>query len=878
MAAEMSEQQRILSIRVDNQSAITAIQNYRTKIDEVRQSEKEWKKELDDGIITQKEYDERVTASTQVVNEYNQNIRVLNKEIRNNIKENEEQEGSLTQLRAQLSNLTKEYDQLGRKERETGEKGQKLRDAINSTTTEIKKAEEETQRYYRNVGNYENAILSALGANNKYVQSLQMIADVSKGGLSNALNVAKNAVAGFGRQLLALMANPIVAILAAIAAAVMLVAKAISSSEDNTNKWNAILAPFQRILNGVLNVIQNVVGAILSWVQAGGKLVGWMMTMMEKLPIIGNMLKGINDELRESIAIATADAELAKRRRNMTIQDAKDRREIDRLRKQAAQDSAKDRQAQADALKKIDDLEKGIAQRHVQYAIADYTNYKKKVEQTQSTADELDMLAQKEAAIYTAQGEYYQKTTKTARQLASAENALEKQYTATGNAGVDAAQRVEEAKRRELEAVRSAEDVLLQLIKDRRVQETERVRIEYERRIEDLKRTLATEKNLTVTARAAINAEIVATEKLLQQELDRLNDERLTADLQREQQRITLLLEATKDSYIKQRELKMQELEISEQLALEAAAKEIQDEEAMQEMLLAITLQYQQKRREVEAEYDRAANEAQIEAINNDYAQRIAAVRDNELAAAELLMQQKKELLEQAHQLEGESIEEWNARRLQLESDFLDAKAALADKEFSIEKAKYEAIASLIGGLSKVYEAFGEQNTALAQAAKVLALGEIAVNTGVAIAAGVKQAQSVPFPANITAVATTVATVLANIATAIKTVKSAKFAQGGYVQGAGTGTSDSIAARLSNGESVINANSTAMFSPLLSAFNQLGGGAPIIVGSPQQAIGEDMLAAAVAKGMQAAPRPVVSVEDINRVSGQVEVIERLASV
>ena len=134
------------------------------------------------------------------------------------------------------------------------------------------------------------------------------------------------------------------------------------------------------------------------------------------------------------------------------------------------------------------------------------------------------------------------------------------------------------------------------------------------------------------------------------------------------------------------------------------------------------------------------------------------------------------------------------------------------------------------------------------------------------------------YVSRVAAIATTVASVLANIATAIKTVKSAKFAQGGYVQGAGTGTSDSIAARLSNGESVINANATAMFSPLLSAFNQLGGGAPIIVGSPQQAIGEDMLAAAVAKGMQAAPRPVVSVEDINRVSGNVEVIERLASV
>ena len=54
---------------------------------------------------------------------------------------------------------------------------------------------------------------------------------------------------------------------------------------------------------------------------------------------------------------------------------------------------------------------------------------------------------------------------------------------------------------------------------------------------------------------------------------------------------------------------------------------------------------------------------------------------------------------------------------------------------------------------------------------KTLALAEIAINTGKAIAAGVAQAQSVPFPANIAAIATTVTTILANIATAINTVK-----------------------------------------------------------------------------------------------------------
>ena len=51
-----------------------------------------------------------------------------------------------------------------------------------------------------------------------------------------------------------------------------------------------------------------------------------------------------------------------------------------------------------------------------------------------------------------------------------------------------------------------------------------------------------------------------------------------------------------------------------------------------------------------------------------------------------------------------------------------------------------------------------------------------------------------------------------------------KFATGGLVQGMGTSTSDSIIANLSNGESVINAKSTAMFGNLLSSINEAGGG------------------------------------------------------
>lgn len=48
----------------------------------------------------------------------------------------------------------------------------------------------------------------------------------------------------------------------------------------------------------------------------------------------------------------------------------------------------------------------------------------------------------------------------------------------------------------------------------------------------------------------------------------------------------------------------------------------------------------------------------------------------------------------------------------------------------------------------------------------------------------------------------------------------ASFAEGGRVRGPGTGTSDSILARLSNGEFVVNADATSRFLPMLEAMNE----------------------------------------------------------
>lgn len=107
-----------------------------------------------------------------------------------------------------------------------------------------------------------------------------------------------------------------------------------------------------------------------------------------------------------------------------------------------------------------------------------------------------------------------------------------------------------------------------------------------------------------------------------------------------------------------------------------------------------------------------------------------------------------------------------------------------------------------------------------------------------------------------------------------------KFATGGLVNGIGSGTSDSIPAMLSNGESIINAKATEMFKPLLSAINVAGGGVPFVshfasggIATAQsiQSVNLSALSSDLANVLANMPAPVVSVIDINKATNRKKV-------
>ena len=227
--------EKILDIKVNYNEAVKAIAEYQTKIDAARDAEKNLKKQLKDGEISRQQYNEEMAASKIAIADYNDAIRIINKTVQNQIKQEKEQEGSLKALRAELSNLTAEYDALSEAERK-GASGEELKNKINEVTDALKGGEEETQRYYRNVGNYEEAIKSAVSSNIPFIGTLIQTQD-EMGSVKAGAVAAGAAVKNFSKTLLALLANPIVAILTAISVVIRAVAKGIKSSEEN-GKWN----------------------------------------------------------------------------------------------------------------------------------------------------------------------------------------------------------------------------------------------------------------------------------------------------------------------------------------------------------------------------------------------------------------------------------------------------------------------------------------------------------------------------------------------------------------------------------------------------------------------------------------------------------------
>lgn len=910
--ADQETTERILDIKVNYEDAIGAIQTYTRQIELARKAEKELDKQLKEGTISKKEYNEEYTKAEKMIRANKDVIAQLSKEVQNNIRIENENIGSLKQLRAELSALNAKYDELSKEERES-ELGRNMAKQIKALSSEIKGAEEETDRFYRNVGNYTESIAKATEANLPFIAQIRTLIETTsifskylngiKGELSLITQKYKSNAEAASQLSGAAKAAAISSNILSASLKVLTLALASTGIGVLVIALGTLISYFTRTQKGTeqLSKAFSAVSAIVD-------------VFLDRLAKLGSAIvkvfsgdfkgaaedakaavSGINDELREEISLSVklkeVQNQLDKQEVMLSMRRAANKADIESLKK-LSDDTTKSIEERMQAAQKAYELEQKDLKEQTELAekrLAASLGYAEMNEEVRKVIQEIKVGAIEADEVISKLG-LSESTIEDLRDFREQFNQLqelqESSYTRQteqqnnlNSLRKEASDAEINRKTKEIEAIRQAEDAMLATLKDGIEKQRKEINLSYDRQIEDLKKRLSEEKDLTQKAREAINQTVVALEKQRQNDLNTLSNEEIQKQISNEQRRIELMLATVKEGSEKEFELRKQQLEL--QMNAELSNTEITEQEKQ-----LIRDKYAKQESELVVQRQQEIANKQAEAVRLEFENRIAEAKLQGEDELQIKLELRKQELDNLHQLEGESNEEFRARQLEAEQAYVDAKEEISNREIDIQQKKANALATIAGNLSDLIEQAAGDNEAMAELAKVLAIAEVSIAQGVAIAQAVKTAtsSSATWIDMLAAIGTVVGAVTAVMATAMKSIKSAKFATGGifngdgYVSGPGSGTSDSINARLSNGESVITARATSMFAPLLSAMNVAGGGVPISVTvDNNQQIGEDMLARAFAKGASSLPNPVVSVSEIDTVNNRVETLENLGT-
>lgn len=246
---------------------------------------------------------------------------------------------------------------------------------------------------------------------------------------------------------------------------------------------------------------------------------------------------------------------------------------------------------------------------------------------------------------------------------------------------------------------------------------------------------------------------------------------------------------------------------------------------ANNESLSIADLEYLTQKNAIELE-NKTQNKTNTDALEAQTKEQKASQlqADNEIALADAATKLEEDtiLAQQQHESEVAMLDEKLKNQALTQSQY-DAKVIQADNKKK-EMMRLAELNDTQGKLNE-YKKLGEGLQGLFGKNKLIASALAGVNTALAVTEILKTPSVLPEPMASISRAVQIGTTIATGVKSIAEINGAKFAKGVIdLEGPGTGTSDSIPARISRGESVINAKSTAMFKPLLAAINQAGGG------------------------------------------------------
>ncbi|EAW0724776.1 hypothetical protein BKF00_06870 [Salmonella enterica] len=354
---------------------------------------------------------------------------------------------------------------------------------------------------------------------------------------------------------------------------------------------------------------------------------------------------------------------------------------------------------------------------------------------------------------------------------------------------------------------------------------------EYKQGLKDEKKANSEAVSEAKRAQKELERNQAANEKYLKTLQDKVNAGEYDVQLAREQVQLNLTQGASVDqltaayqkSYQVQQQLTLQSQQAEAQSRLN---KDATDAERAAVDAQVAALQKQQQAKQLAAQVQQVNSDVQgelnpyqasVDQVNQQEAQRLTAVqawrqqfRDDDLAAEQQYQDMKTQIQQAGEQARTNLANANYGLLLQSSADFLGQMA--------------DGLAQSKGEQSSAYKA-------MFALSKAFSIAQASINLWTAVS----QAMALPFPANIPFAAKALAegtAILGNI----QSIAGTGFATGGYVKGAGTGQSDSINARLSNGEYVMTRQATSRYRDTLDSMNRGTATAGITGSTPEMKV------------------------------------------
>lgn len=420
---------------------------------------------------------------------------------------------------------------------------------------------------------------------------------------------------------------------------------------------------------------------------------------------------------------------------------------------------------------------------------------------------------------------------------------------------------------------------------------------EAEIEISDVLERIEGQRSEQLTNENSLRREAAALAKEAASKAKELADKKAEAEAEANEKKKEEALKAAEES------IEIAKYELSEYIRLNKSkldSDKFLTDEAVKEEQRRLNLIADEKRKFAEKELENG----QISQI--EYNTRINEINEENISKQNELELERKEAKkeQEAIDFENELIlkEEQNALKYEIQTQKLEqdrlaevasvektgADIVLINKKYAALQKKIDqnlkderlnSVASTFGGVSKL---LGEATVA----GKAAGIAQATINTYQGVTEVLKAPSVLPEPLGTISKVVNTGVVLGSGLQAVNKIKSTKLASGGMVKGAGSGTSDSIPALLSNGESINNARSTSMFAPIYSHLNVLGGGKAFASGGIAGAsnssslstslINYDLLADRVSEANKNLDLKI-SIEEIREVESDIDIVENLAT-